>query len=628
MKKDMFQLLSTALILLDTSTIMQPQFEMMVNNLLPRLQNNKLILLKSSWLELERLARKNDPRKAEIARESMRILDRLIAKNVIDTRYDEANKTTHNDDVILGIVQKYHSSRDVIVFTNDHQLGEDIHHILFQKSISHNHCIQILALKDDSIVDKTAIYNKLLGMDSFDSGHELKSHKKEARFPNPFRPSQTLAPEVLNSTQIKVSESIASGSTVHTHDLNCPNVVLGDVISAGGEGTVHKTNIQGVVCKIYYDEKLTTCLKAKVELLVSRSVPREQGICLPIASVYDTQNKFRGFLMWEAKGTKLQDSVQSPGWLENHKEWTRFELAQLCCTILEKISYIHSMNILLGDINSANILVESPTSVWFVDCDSFQVEGFPCPVGVPSYTAPELHGTSFGSRLRTMENELFSVAILLFMIMLPGKHPYAHQGGGDPAENIRKGHFPYPLGEKHADCVPEGKWRYCWSHLPWPIKNDFYNCFHRDGFGNPRTVIKTWLYNFRRYCKILKNRDETFVGPRQQYGFDLMIFPHNLRRVVGKNTLRTDGKTDLQARSEALMAELEAEIQAQCAQQTTIKPQPPIYVQAPVYVPLQPKSKPVQNPKSPAPVQPSKPAIPVQTSALASLLSRFFGYRP
>lgn len=52
----------------------------------------------------------------------------------------------------------------------------------------------------------------------------------------------------------------------------------------------------------------------------------------------------------------------------------------------------------------------------------------------------------------------------------------------------------------------------------------------------------------------------TFTGPRMQYGFDLMIFPHNRRRVSGEahpsNRFRTDGKTDLQAQMEKLENEM------------------------------------------------------------------------
>ena len=42
--------------------------------------------------------------------------------------------------------------------------------------------------------------------------------------------------------------------------------------------------------------------------------------------------------------------------------------------------YLHERNIIMGDINALNILVVSPTEVYFVDTDSYQIEEFPCPV--------------------------------------------------------------------------------------------------------------------------------------------------------------------------------------------------------------------------------------------------------
>ena len=100
------------------------------------------------------------------------------------------------------------------------------------------------------------------------------------------------------------------------------------------------------------------------------------------------------------------------------------------------------MNIIIGDINPLNILVKSPTEVYFVDTDSYQVENYPCPVGTIEFTPPELQGKNYETFLRSFENEYFAIATLVFMILLPGKSPYTQQGGGDPAANIRAMEFP------------------------------------------------------------------------------------------------------------------------------------------------------------------------------------------
>lgn len=143
--------------------------------------------------------------------------------------------------------------------------------------------------------------------------------------------------------------------------------------------------------------------------------------------------------MPKGSGVELQRSLFiKPLFLRYFSHWNRVDLATLCITILEKIDYLHSNDIILGDINPMNILVKSPTKVYFVDCNSYQVDKFPCPVGTINFTAPEIQGVKFSEFLRTKNHENFAIATLLFIIMLPGKLPYSHQGGNNMSENIKK----------------------------------------------------------------------------------------------------------------------------------------------------------------------------------------------
>lgn len=92
---------------------------------------------------------------------------------------------------------------------------------------------------------------------------------------------------------------------------------------------------------------------------------------------------------------------------------------------MKKVDYLHERNIILGDINPANILVVSPKEVYFVDTDSYQIENFPCPVGTDNFTAREIQGKNYAEFLHMMGNEYFALATLLFMIIVPGKPPYS-----------------------------------------------------------------------------------------------------------------------------------------------------------------------------------------------------------
>jgi hypothetical protein len=152
-----------------------------------------------------------------------------------------------------------------------------------------------------------------------------------------------------------------------------------------------------------------------------------------------------------------------------------------------------------------NVLVESEREVFFVDTDSYQVESHPCSVGMVNFTPPEIQSRDFRTFLRTTAHENFAVATLLFMILMPGKPPYSHQGGGTPGANIREGNFSYPLGEKTNKKTPEGPWRFMWSNLPFRTKEAFFGCFAE----NRRPTVTEWMGILRHYQDTLDHGNVT-----------------------------------------------------------------------------------------------------------------------
>lgn len=90
---------------------------------------------------------------------------------------------------------------------------------------------------------------------------------------------------------------------------------------------------------------------------------------------------------------------------------------------------VHQHGHVVGDVNQKNVLVSKKGIVALVDCDSFQVaEGtriFRCGVGVPEYTPPELHGKNFASLDRTSDHDMFGLAVLVFHLLMMGRHPFS-----------------------------------------------------------------------------------------------------------------------------------------------------------------------------------------------------------
>lgn len=203
-----------------------------------------------------------------------------------------------------------------------------------------------------------------------------------------------------------------------------------------------------------------------------------------------------GILMDRAEGVDLQRALFVKPLLEKtFPHWTRRNLVGLALDVVEKVRELHRRNVLLGDLNPRNILVDPQGQAWFVDLDSCQVAGYPCPVGTPTFTPPEIQGRDFKTFLRTPEQEQFALATLVFMILLPGKPPYSQQGGSSPEENIRLGNFPYAVGEKRSGAVPRGPWRNLFSHLPWALKDAFEGVFNR----GDRYSADRWEDLLRRY---------------------------------------------------------------------------------------------------------------------------------
>lgn len=129
-------------------------------------------------------------------------------------------------------------------------------------------------------------------------------------------------------------------------------------------------------CKVYRPDRFKLATVRKLERMTSKQVDHP-SICWPKSMAYVAQDKPVGYLMPKARGKELMRSVFIPPLLRTtFPHWTRRHLVELASTILDAVAHLHALNVLIGDVNARNIMVENESTVFFVDCDSYQIEGF------------------------------------------------------------------------------------------------------------------------------------------------------------------------------------------------------------------------------------------------------------
>ncbi|WP_260958481.1 hypothetical protein [Pseudomonas citri] len=327
------------------------------------------------------------------------------------------------------------------------------------------------------------------------------SSEKKAPTPDPapLTPfAMHRAPTSAANERLAVKALPATGDVVMT-SAGKP-VRLTKKISQGGEGVIYETDMPSFVCKIYHAEQLTTLRRKKIKLMVTRKIDHA-GICWPTEVLFNQYSEFVGYLMPCAQGKTMFSAIFiKPAFLKVFPTWGRIDLLNVCLAFLEQVRFLHGLNILLGDINAQNLLVtQDSTKLWMVDTDSFQIEGFPCPVGTENFTAPEIQGIDYRTFMRSKEHELFAIATMLFMILFPGKPPYSQQNGGSPSANIKAKNFPYRDFDDQenfsGENAPEGAWETIWNHLKKDVRIAFQRTF-RDG---DRISVEDWIDLLRRY---------------------------------------------------------------------------------------------------------------------------------
>lgn len=281
-------------------------------------------------------------------------------------------------------------------------------------------------------------------------------------------------------------------------------------LAQGGEAAVYEVpQHPNAVVKIYHPQVLAKRrdgLREKIEAMCNDPAlarfKQHPGLAWPLFSVFDEQKRWRGYAMRKATGVRMTILAHAMAYREHFPNLSRPTLVAYLLNLLGVVLELHAAGVRVGDYNPANFLCQPNSSrITLIDCDSWQVKAgerlFTCPVAAPDMLPPELLGVDLAQAHRTLESEYFSLAILLFKVLMLGRHPFDVVGGESPVENIRRGHFPYGLG---AGGIPKGPWFNIWSHLPYKLKEQLVRTF-RTGSKNPaeRTTVQEWIELLKLY---------------------------------------------------------------------------------------------------------------------------------
>ncbi len=151
----------------------------------------------------------------------------------------------------------------------------------------------------------------------------------------------------------------------------------------------------------------------------------------PFHSIRDRPSgAFRGFTMRAVAEHQPIHFLTAPKTRKVHFPTADYRfLVRVAANTARAIAEVHAMGCTVGDINHSGILVSSKATVSLIDADSFQLDAngrlYPCLVGVPDYTPPELQGSSLAGVRRTIEHDHFGLAVTIFQLLFMGRHPYA-----------------------------------------------------------------------------------------------------------------------------------------------------------------------------------------------------------
>lgn len=417
---------------------------------------SQFCVFEESFKELKKLQSKG--KNLEELRTASKILEVLNKKNRLI--HVKASATAHADAAILSRVHDGAIQKDMLIITDDKNLARDLLKTKTCKSVNYRNVYIKKVDEFGDLIDTLAYFGK------------QKSVKEAVKVDNSKTIINTNIPEEKDTIKI-----ISKGEE--------KSIILPESLAEGGEGKIYF--YEDLAIKIFHANKLTEERVEKLKLLSNKNILIPNVATLE-GIVFNELNEIVGYSMKKFEGKTLERVLLTLKDKESAKKIAR--------NILTTINSLHKKNILMGDINPNNILVNDNDEICLIDIDSYQIENYPCYVFKEEFLPPEFSGENMGTYIRDISNEYFPISILLFKILMRGKHPYdQRQSDKTLVERIKTSDFKYSVDGKELENTPKGIWNTLWNELPEYMRSHFYKAFTQN---EKRYTCEFWL-------KLLKN---------------------------------------------------------------------------------------------------------------------------
>lgn len=179
----------------------------------------------------------------------------------------------------------------------------------------------------------------------------------------------------------------------------------------GGESNIYPLKSDETkVIKLFLN--LSSNKERKIRLLLNETTqnrPLAQFCVLPSSMLYSETGEMIGYSMNNIEGDRLDRYCKH---LFDNKDTTSNEVIELFLKVALAVYSVHLSDFIIGDLSYANILVTPGGNVWIVDCDSFQIQNYPCDGRreEAQFLSKEYHITAFDyASLREMYKRLINL---------------------------------------------------------------------------------------------------------------------------------------------------------------------------------------------------------------------------